>query len=299
MNINFYKSLVKRELLEHKSAIVITPMVFSFLGVITALLILWAAVSGGDNNLSDLQNGFSFSDSSFQKNNLQNNSFQNNGDGNSTTFNTEVITMPFYLISLIVSVFYLMDTLLSDRRNKSILFWRSLPVSEELSVMAKLFVAVFAIPTIFFAFGFATEIVMTIILRISEALTTSGENTHSLVNFNIVHSIQALLASIIISVMLVPVYLTLLFISALVKKAPFLFVILPLIGISIIEKVILNKVIFVPWIGQYIGAVFRNTNALFDHGSWHFSAFSIVFGLVVSCVIYFGTVWLRKNRFEI
>jgi ABC-2 type transport system permease protein len=56
------------------------------------------------------------------------------------------LSMPLYLVAYIVVFFYLCDCLYAERKDRSILFWRSLPVSDELTVAAKLLVAAVAVP---------------------------------------------------------------------------------------------------------------------------------------------------------
>jgi ABC-2 type transport system permease protein len=53
---------------------------------------------------------------------------------------------PLYLIMLLVLTFYLLDCLYAERRDRSILFWKSLPVSDGLTVLSKFLVAVVVVP---------------------------------------------------------------------------------------------------------------------------------------------------------
>src|SRR5690625_2852310 len=55
----------------------------------------------------------------------------------------------FVLILLLTIPFYLLSCLYTDRRDQSILFWKSLPVSETRSVLTKLGTAVFLAPAIY------------------------------------------------------------------------------------------------------------------------------------------------------
>ena len=45
--------------------------------------------------------------------------------------------IPFYIAAGVVVVVYLLDCLYGERRDRSILFWRSLPVSDTQTVLAK------------------------------------------------------------------------------------------------------------------------------------------------------------------
>ena len=62
----------------------------------------------------------------------------------------------FFIAAGIVAVAYLMDCLYAERRDRSILFWRSLPVSDRATVLAKFFVATVAVPALFYGVAFGT-----------------------------------------------------------------------------------------------------------------------------------------------
>jgi ABC-2 type transport system permease protein len=53
---------------------------------------------------------------------------------------------PLYIIMLLVLTFYLLDCLYAERKDRSILFWKSLPVSDGLTVLSKFLVAVVVVP---------------------------------------------------------------------------------------------------------------------------------------------------------
>jgi ABC-2 type transport system permease protein len=61
--------------------------------------------------------------------------------------------LAFFLmaISFIVSIFYCLDALHGERRDRSILFWKSLPVSDLITVLAKASVPVLIVPLVTFA----------------------------------------------------------------------------------------------------------------------------------------------------
>ena len=52
----------------------------------------------------------------------------------------------FFLVMTIYSSWYLLDCLNADRKDRSILFWKSLPISDTAMVLAKLFTGLIAIP---------------------------------------------------------------------------------------------------------------------------------------------------------
>lgn len=58
---------------------------------------------------------------------------------------------PLYIVLWFVMVMYLLDTLYQDRRDRSILFWKSMPVSDTLTVVSKLLTALLLVPLIYIA----------------------------------------------------------------------------------------------------------------------------------------------------
>jgi ABC-2 type transport system permease protein len=56
------------------------------------------------------------------------------------------LASPLFLVAYIVVFFYLCDCLYAERKDRSILFWKSLPVSDELTVAAKFLIAAVAVP---------------------------------------------------------------------------------------------------------------------------------------------------------
>ena len=67
------------------------------------------------------------------------------------------------LTMIVVTWFYCLDALFSERRDRSILFWKSLPVSDVTTVTSKLFVASAVAPSISFAIVVATQLVILLI----------------------------------------------------------------------------------------------------------------------------------------
>jgi ABC-2 type transport system permease protein len=53
---------------------------------------------------------------------------------------------PLYLIMGLVLTFYLLDCLYAERKDRSILFWKSMPVSDGLTVLSKFLVAAVVVP---------------------------------------------------------------------------------------------------------------------------------------------------------
>src|SRR5437762_11172070 len=63
----------------------------------------------------------------------------------------DVAAMMLIFTAFIVGVFYCLDALHSERRDRSILFWKSLPVSDLTTVLSKATIPLVVLPVIIFA----------------------------------------------------------------------------------------------------------------------------------------------------
>src|SRR5213079_2011882 len=99
-----------------------------------------------------------------------------------TPYNVAAIMLIF--TAFIVGVFYCLDALHGERRDRSILFWKSLPVSDLTTLLSKATIPLAALPLVTFAIIVATQFVM--LLWTSVLLITHGMNPGSTwTNFNL------------------------------------------------------------------------------------------------------------------
>src|SRR5438874_8756515 len=89
-----------------------------------------------------------------------------------------VAAMMLILTVFIVGVFYCLDALYGERRDRSILFWKSLPVSDLTAVLSKASIPLVFIPLLSLAITIATQLIM--LLLASAVLLGSGANIASL-----------------------------------------------------------------------------------------------------------------------
>ena len=81
-------------------------------------------------------------------------------------------------ISFIVAMFYCLDALYGERRDRSILFWKSLPVSDLITVLAKASVPVLIVPLVTFAVTLVTQMIM--LLLSSAVMLARGQSLATL-----------------------------------------------------------------------------------------------------------------------
>ncbi|MDE2461757.1 MAG: hypothetical protein KGL98_11015, partial [Gammaproteobacteria bacterium] len=76
----------------------------------------------------------------------------------------------FNVVMLFMVWFYLMDSLHADRKDRSVLFWRSMPVSDTSMVLSKLFTGLVTAPAYMFVLVVIAEIVAGIIFTIATGI---------------------------------------------------------------------------------------------------------------------------------
>src|SRR2546426_5589100 len=143
--------------------------------------------------------------------------------------------------ALIVGVFYCLDALHGERRDRSILFWKSLPVSDLTTVLSKASIPLMVLPLFTFAITVVTQWIM---LSLSTAvLLMSGVSAATLWTRLSLFQMSLFLFYHLLTVHVLwhaPIYAWLLLVSAWARRMAFLWASLPLIAIGVIEKVAFN-----------------------------------------------------------
>jgi ABC-2 type transport system permease protein len=145
------------------------------------------------------------------------------------------------LTALIVAIFYCLDALYGERRDRSILFWKSLPVSDLTTVLAKASVPLVILPLLAFAITVAVQLIM--LLVSSAVLAGSGLSVTTLWTQLALFQMSLMLLYHLVTVHVLwhaPIYSWLLLVSAWARRVPFLWAILPPLAIVILEKIAFN-----------------------------------------------------------
>ena len=159
------------------------------------------------------------------------------------------------LTGIVVSVFYCLDALYGERRDRSILFWKSLPVSDLTIVLSKASIPLIVLPLLSFAITFAMQWLM--LLVSSAVLLVSGQSVAMLwTNLSFFHMSLLLLYHLLTAHALwpAPVYCWMLLVSGWSRRAPFLWAVLPLVAIAGVENLALHTWHFAALVGgRFIG----------------------------------------------
>jgi ABC-2 type transport system permease protein len=146
------------------------------------------------------------------------------------------VSMPLSLVTLIVLSFYLLDCLYAERKDRSILFWKSLPVSDNLTVLSKLLVALLVVPLGVFALGLLVSLSFVGIWELNAAFgrlpPIPGWDTLAWLKGE-----MALVACLFVGVLwYAPFAAYLLVVSAWARRSPFLWATVPVVLAPLLER---------------------------------------------------------------
>ncbi len=145
----------------------------------------------------------------------------------------------------VLTIFYALDSLYAERKDKSILFWRSLPVTDAETVLSKLLTAVVLIPAVAIVGIIATHLVNLIITSIWVSMKGGDAGLLIWGSVPLVDNWLAVMVSIYgMAIWMSPFLGWFLFVSAYTKRAPLLMAFLPLILIPMIEGIFFRSAHF-------------------------------------------------------
>jgi len=151
----------------------------------------------------------------------------------------------FLVALMILTVFYCLDSLYAERKDKSILFWRSLPVTDAETVISKLIIAIIVIPVVAVIGIIATHIVNLVIASIWVSM--KGGDGGMLI-WGSVSFIDNWLAAFVVvlagSIWMSPFIGWFLLVSAYTKRSPLLMAFMPLILIGLLEGIVFRSHVF-------------------------------------------------------
>jgi ABC-2 type transport system permease protein len=157
------------------------------------------------------------------------------------------------LTGIVLSVFYCLDALYGERRDRSILFWKSLPVSDVTAVLAKASIPLVVLPLLIFAITVAMHWIM--LLVSSAVLMASGQSVATLwTRLSFFQMSMLLLYHLVTAHTLwpAPIYCWLLLVSGWARRAPFLWAVLPLLAIGGVEQIAFHTSHFAAMVGSRI-----------------------------------------------
>ena len=209
--------------------------------------------------------------------------------------------------ALIVGLFYSVDALYGERRERSILFWKSLPVSDLITVLSKAAIPIVILPMLAFAITVLTQWIM--LMMSSAFLMVNGLSVPALWSrVEISHRWPMLLFHFLCihGLFQSPIYAWLLLISGWARRMPILWAVLPPLTIGVAEKVAFNTTYFRSMIanrftggseGVAIMKDGRAMNTIMPHSPFHFLISpDLWIGLALTAAFVAIAVRIRRYR---
>jgi len=223
----------------------------------------------------------------------------------------DVAAMIFILTAFIVGVFYCLDALHGERRDRSILFWKSLPVSDLTTVLSKAIVPLAILPLLTFVITLATQFIM--LLMSTAVLIPSGLGTTTLTVLPYVQmSVVLLYGLITMALWQAPLFGWLLMVSGWARRATFLWAVLPWAAVCVVERIAFNSAHFAALLGRRVTGAFEDAFVGFqqphgrvipvvDHLSQlaplqFLSSPGLWIGLILAAAFLATAVYLRRSR---
>jgi len=222
-----------------------------------------------------------------------------------------------------VVLMYLLDCLHAERVDRSILFWKSLPVSDASTVLSKLAMAMVVAPSIVLASALIFGLLQMIVLTVDFAAAGLSPWEYLWGPSPFLATIAFLVYAVVVQALWhFPLFAWLLLVSAFAKRGVFLWAVLPPVAVIWLEKVIFDSHWFADQIAERIIGVFP---LAFDiGGGGHQIVFSdedteieltarlselinpgpfltspgLWIGLVVGALLIAAAIWVRRYRDE-
>jgi ABC-2 type transport system permease protein len=212
------------------------------------------------------------------------------------------------LTAFIVGMFYCLDALYGERRDRSVLFWKSLPVSDRTTVLSKATIPLVVLPLVIFPIIVGTQLIM--LLLSTAVLLANGVSTEALWAHVPLFRMSLALSYGLAAIALwhAPLYGWMLLVSAWARRVPFLWAVFPPLAVSVFEKIAFGTSHFASLLGYRLIGWF--TLAFIEEAQPHavmdplahltpvrfLSSAGLWVGLGAAAIFLALAVWLRRYR---
>ncbi len=215
---------------------------------------------------------------------------------------------PIMLATLLVGLFYSLDALYGERRDRSVLFWKSLPVSDRTTVLSKASIPLVVLPLIAFALSVVTQVLL--LMLGTMILMGNGMSPATLWSeFAFFQGLLIMIYGLTVHILwFAPIYGWLLLVSAWAKRTPLLWAVFPLFAIRLVDRIVFGSSHFAALLKyRVIGAMAEAFAVSSKHGgdidrlsqltpARFLSAPGLWLGLAFAAACLAAAVRLRRHR---
>ncbi|MEE4246030.1 MAG: hypothetical protein V2I33_11505 [Kangiellaceae bacterium] len=292
MNLTTFKTLVMREYWENKS-FVRAPLIIAGVILFSVIVGMFSAqnmiFSMGDQAHIEIGAGFEELD---------------NATSDELTMAMKGIQYGLFLSPLSVGFvfvifFYALGSLYNERRDRSILFWKSMPISDTETVLSKVFSVFVTAPVITAVVAMASQlfglIILTLMVWINGGSAWNLIWAHSSILTVFFNDFALLL---IIALWMAPILGWLWLVSSYANKAAFLIAVFVPLGLIFVEGMIFRTSNFVQLIGDHLSQIELIVEGTVENNH----PFEIVatsgfwIGIVICAAMIAGATYIRRFR---
>lgn len=308
--MNIFAALVKREILDGKNGYLRVPVILA--GVVVVLFVL-SAMGFGNMVYFDGMEKEGIESLSDALTHIEEKEPENRPAAVTMGY-WAMTSLPLIAFPFVV-FFSLLGSLYEERRDRSILFWKSMPVADWQEVAVKLFVPVFIAPFIFLAVIMAAQLVVAFLLSIIVLFQGGPVTVLWPLGFMMGSWFASISMYLIHAFWVIPAFAWVLLVSSYANRMPFLWAILVPVVVIVMEEIFLDTHVIGSWIGVHLGGwlegafanevhSFRNPDEVLRYliggpqlEALTYSLTSLHFwaGLVVAGGLTFATIEKRKR----
>jgi ABC-2 type transport system permease protein len=208
------------------------------------------------------------------------------------------------MTALIVGVLYSLGALHNERRDRTILFWKSLPVSDLTTVLAKASIPLAVLPVIVFVVILALQLV---VLALNTVVLAANGLSASTVLLLLPQMTMVLAYGLVVMALwYAPIWGWLLLVSAWARRTPFLWAFLPPLALIVLERIAFDTSRFGELVAYRLQAFDQAFVAVPRHSGMHalpqpdpvrfLSNPDLWTGLAVAAAFLAAAVWVRRYR---
>jgi len=212
------------------------------------------------------------------------------------------------MIGFLVSIFYCLSALNNERRDRSIQFWKSLPVSDLTTVLAKAAIPMAVLPVVVMTVILGAQLVMLVLSSL--VVLVNGVDPGRLwarVDLRLMWTVLPY-GLLINALWLSPVFAWFLLISSWAKRMPFVWALAPWLGLALFERLAFNSTHVIQYMGERLMGGFGEAFSVRGEGKAAIDKFSDIDpvhtfssphlwgGLAVAGLLLAVIVRLRRSR---
>lgn len=203
----------------------------------------------------------------------------------------------------IIAVSYCVSALHAERRDRSILFWKSLPVSDLTTVLSKMVIPMAVLPAITAAVILVTQLV---ILAFSTVILSLSGVSPAVPAQLFAAPLSMIYGLVTAALWYAPIYAWLLLVSGWARRSPFLWAVLPPAALCLVEKLAFNTYHLASFLGHRLVGGGSEAFMGKSHGmnadvtqlnpGGFLASPGLWLGLLFAAACVAGAVWLRRRR---